>query len=69
MEAKSGEFKTGVTTLVIEIKKYVIVGPKFKKAYYIVEYPQSGTGKIDLNEMEFENVDDANKISISIDSK
>lgn len=69
LEAKLDGFKKGFTALVIDIKKDMIVGPKFKKAYYQAEYPESGTGNIELNDIEFENVDDTNKISISIDSK
>lgn len=69
LEAKSNGFKKGSATLVVQIKKEIAMGPKFKQAYYEAKYPKSGTGNIDLSEIVIENVVDASKIGITIDSK
>lgn len=69
MEAKGTHFKTGTSVLVIEIEKNTKTEPKFKKALYRTNYPKSGEGKIELNDIDFENIADTNKLSIKIDSK
>lgn len=69
LKATSDDFDAGNAILVIEIEKDDTTAPKFKKALYQAQYPKSGAGKIELEEIDFENVDDATKISIVIDSK
>lgn len=69
LTANADGFDAGVATLVVEIEKELVETPKFKKALYLAEYPKSGKGLIDINDIDFDNIVDGSKISIAIDSK
>lgn len=69
MKATSIDFDAGNAILVVEIEKDSTTAPKFKKALYQANYPKTGAGQIDLGDIDFDNVNEATKINIGIDSK
>ncbi|XP_057671685.1 uncharacterized protein LOC130903546 isoform X3 [Diorhabda carinulata] len=70
MEAEQKEtHKTGRSVLVIELIDNSIESktPQFEEAYYTAVYPSDGKGTVPFDkDIIFDNVDDVNKVSISI---
>ncbi|XP_056629735.1 uncharacterized protein LOC130440525 isoform X2 [Diorhabda sublineata] len=70
MEAEQKEtHKTGRSVLVIELIDNSIESktPQFEEAYYTAVYPSDGKGTVPFDkDINFDNVDDVNKVSISI---
>ncbi|KAJ8940984.1 hypothetical protein NQ318_011717 [Aromia moschata] len=66
---EDGSNREGYSALVLRLPTTNIVsGPEFSNAYYIASYPKDGKGSATLeNSIEFLNVDDPNKLKITLD--
>lgn len=71
MAKEDGSEKVGESVLVLQLPaSEEITAPKFKDAYYVVTYPESGSGLIDFQPLiAFANVDDPEDVKINLDSK
>lgn len=66
MTASAKGYSSGTATLVIDIEKDFSKLLKFKDPLYIADYPQSGTGDIPLDKLDFDNVDSGTPVEITL---